>query len=282
MNKAQKSKQFLFTIPPLEDEEFEAIRGLIYKKSGIFLGKEKKVLVRSRLGKILRRRKIPSFKEYYKLVVGDTTGWEITQLLDAISTNFTQFFREKRHFEFLKEVIIPNCSKKRQIKIWSAGCSSGEEPYSIAIALLESVKDIKKWNIRILATDISTRVLEKAIRGFYQKEQLAPLSKITLHKYFLRGKGDWADYYQVRPEIKKMIEFKHVNLLKPFPFKIMFNVIFCRNVMIYFDKSTKEDLINRFSQVLVEGGYLFIGHSESLIGMRHNFRYIRPAVYQKV
>jgi len=282
VNKSQKSTQFLFTIPPLKNGEFEAIRSLIYKKSGIFLGKEKKVLVRSRLGKILRRRKIPSFKEYYKLIVGDTTGQEFTQLLNAISTNFTQFFREREHFEFLKEVIIPNCSQNRQIKIWSAGCFSGEEPYSIAITLLEKVKDIKEWNIKILATDISTRVLEKAIRGFYQEEQLATLSKVTLRKYFLRGNGDWAGYYQVRPEIKKMIEFKHVNLLKPFPFKIMFNIIFCRNVMIYFDRPTKEDLITRFSQVLVPGGYFFIGHSESLMGIRHNFKYIRPAIYQKV
>ena len=145
--------------------------GVLFTKKGIFLGKGKKVLVRSRLGKILRRRKIPSFKKYYKLIVGDTTGQELTQLLNAISTNFTQFFREREHFEFLKEVIIPNCSQNRQIKIWLAGCSSGEEPYSIVITLLERVKDIKKWNIRILATDISTRVLEKAIRELHQEEQ---------------------------------------------------------------------------------------------------------------
>jgi len=278
----QKPSQFLFVIPPLKDEEFEAIRKLVYKKSGIFLNEEKRDLVRNRLGKILRRKQISSFKDYYKLVIKDPTGQELIQLLDAISTNFTHFFRENQHFEFLKNTVILNCSQNKRIKIWSAGCSSGEEPYSIAITLLEAIKDIETWSVKILATDISTRVLEKAIRGVYQEEQLSTLPKVTLHKYFLRGKGLWAGYYQVRPEVKKMVEFKRLNLLEPFPFKTLFDVIFCRNVMIYFDRPTKENLITRFSQALVPGGYLFIGHSESLMGLKHRFKYIKPAIYQKV
>jgi len=278
----QKRGPFIFTIPPLTDDEFNAIRRLVYKKSGIYLTEEKRDLVRSRLGKILRRRGIPSFREYYRMVISDDSGKMLVELLDAISTNFTYLFREKDHFEFLKNVVIPQCASKKRIKIWSAGCSSGEEPYSIAITLLENIRDIKNWDVKILATDISTRVLEKAIRGIYKAEQLSAIPRATLRKYFLRGKGHWVNYYKVKPEVKSVIEFKRLNLLEPFPFKTMFDVIFCRNVMIYFDRPTKEDLVRRFTDCLVPGGYLFIGHSESLMGMKHNLKYIKPAIYQKV
>jgi len=278
----KKQISFIFTVPPLYDDEFEAIKELVYKKSGIHLTEEKRDLVRSRLGKILRRRGINSFWEYYRQVINDSSGKMLVEMLDAISTNFTHFFREKDHFDFLQTVVIPQCEPKRRLKIWSAGCSSGEEPYSIAITLFETIKDIKKWDVKILATDISTRVLKKAMLGIYQAEQLSTIPKLLIRRYFLRGKGNWAGYYKVKPELKKMIEFKRLNLLEKFSFKVKFDVIFCRNVMIYFDKPTKESLINRFISCLVDGGYLFIGHSESLMGMKHSLKYIKPAIYQKV
>ena len=279
---AKKKVQFLSTIPHLSEGEFEALRELIYKKSGIVLNEGKRDLIQSRLGKILRQQGIPSFKEYYHLVVNDYTGRELAQLLDVISTNVTHFFRENEHFNFLKSVVIPACDAKKSIKIWSAGCSSGEEPYCIAITLLETIKNIESWEIKVLATDISTRVLRKATIGAYQKSELAVLSKSLLHKYFQRGTSEWCDYYQIRPDVKKLIDFKRSNLLEPFMFKTKFNVIFCRNVMIYFDKTTREILINRFYKHLVSGGYLFVGHAESLIDLKHNFKYVKPAIYQKV
>ena len=268
----------MFNIPLLSDREFKAIRKLVYEKSGIALGDEKKSLVQSRLGKLLRKRGITSFKQYLQKVINDSTGEELTELINAISTNFTHFFREKEHFEFLKNVIIPTCNHKKIIKIWSAGCSSGEEPYSIAITLFEAIKDIKRWQVKILATDISTQVLKKAMDGIYKKEQLVTLSKTLLFKYFEKRQG----YYQIRPEIKGLIKFKKLNLLDPFSFNTQFNVIFCRNVMIYFDKQTKEQLVNRLYDYVMPGGYLFVGHAESLMGLKHKFRYVKPAIYQKI
>jgi chemotaxis protein methyltransferase CheR len=276
----------LFHTPEFTEADFQKISRLVYEKSGIHLTDSKKELVKARLGKRLRRGRFKSFAEYYRHVVNDPTGQEIVLLLDSISTNFTQFFREPQHFDYLQEQVLPALRlrggrHRRKVRIWSAGCSSGEEPYSIAITLLETLTPLSEWQIQILATDISTKVLAEAQKGIYLWEKVAHLPMPLLKKYFLKGEGRWASHVQVKAEVKGLVRFQRLNLMEPFAFPEPYDCIFCRNVMIYFDKKTREDLINRLYDCLEPGGVLFIGHSESLTGMRSLFHYIKPAVYKK-
>ena len=273
---------------PLEftETDFAKISRLVYDQSGINLHEGKQELVKARLGKRIRHGNFRSFREYYDYVVNDPSGEELVQLLDSISTNFTHFFRENQHFEYLKTEVIPwlkNCGRgnRRKIRIWSAGCSTGEEPYSIAITLLETVGKRFDWEPEILATDISTRVLGSAQSGIYTRNKVQTLSPDLIKKYFLRGENQWRDHVKVKPVVKEVITFKRFNLMESLLNKEPFDCIFCRNVMIYFDKETREALVNRFYNHLEKGGVLFIGHSESLTGMDHPFQYVKPAIYKK-
>ena len=270
----------------LTDADFKKISTLIYKLCGINLQEGKKELVRARLGKRIREGRFPSFRDYYQYVIQDPSGHELVHFLDSISTNFTSFFREQPHFDYLRTEILPEwmTAKKglnSRMRIWSAGCSSGEEPYSIAITLLEALENPAAWNIQILASDLSSKVLRVAQGGVYEKERIATLPVNLKKKYFLHGESGWQNYVRVKDSLKQYIEFKRLNLMEPFLFNEPFDCIFCRNVMIYFDKSTQTDLVNRFHNHLVEGGVLFIGHSESLAGILHRFQYVKPAVYRK-
>lgn len=272
----------------LADRDFEKFSRLIFETSGIALTGAKKELLRARLGKILRRRGIPSFRDYLELVEGDATGDEIVSLLDAISTNVTSFFREADHFRFLGDVAFPAIRKTRErsggkkFRAWCAGCSTGEEPYSLAITLRETLSVESGWDVRILATDISTKVLAAAREGAYAKQKLKEIPPRIVARYFAREPGrEGQDRYRVASELRSMISFGRLNLMEPYPFRGPFDVIFCRNVMIYFDKKTQGDLVERFHRYLAEGGYLFIGHSESLNGIRHPLQYVRPSVYRK-
>jgi len=271
---------FGFTI---NDKEFESFRELIYRESGIKLRDNKKDLLRQRLNKRMRTLGLGTFAEYYHLVEADRSRKELTELIDAISTNVTSFFRESKHFDFLTERALPEIMARkraavREIRIWSAACSSGEEPYSILFTLLENQEIVNGWSIKLLATDISTKVLAKAMKGEYLQEKMDGLTDLQLRKYFERSNEDWA----VRPKYREMIKFRWFNLITPrFPFRRPFDVIFCRNVMIYFDKPTREELIQKFSGALAPGGYLCIGHSESLANTRHDLKYIQPTIYRK-
>lgn len=272
----------------LSDREFQLFRALIFEKSGINLNEGKKELVRTRLGSKLRRGGYGSFRDYYNYVVEDRTGEELVSLLDAISTNLTSFFREINHFHYLKNIIIPEITERKkndsvkELRAWSAGCSSGEEPYSIAFTLADILQNAKGWNVKLLATDISTKVLTRAARGLYTEDQVKTVPKEMALRFLDKTDEDGERLYGVRPEIKGMIQFKRFNLMTPsFPFRRGFDFIFCRNVMIYFDKSTQQTLINKFFGALSEGGYLLIGHSESLTGVQHRFRYMQPTIYKK-
>jgi chemotaxis protein methyltransferase CheR len=272
----------------LSDREFQLFRALIFEKSGINLNDGKKELVRTRLGSKLRKGGYGSFRDYYNYVVEDRTGEELITLLDAISTNLTSFFREINHFSYLRNHIVPEIMEKkkndsaRQIRAWSAGCSSGEEPYSIAFTLTDIFQGTKGWDVKLLATDISTKVLARAASGVYTEDQAGTVPKDMASKFLDKTALDGDRMCRVRPEIKSMIQFKRFNLMTPsFPFRRGFDFIFCRNVMIYFDKPTQQTLVNKFFGALAEGGYLLIGHSESLTGVQHRFRYMQPTIYKR-
>jgi len=263
----------------LSQREFDQITELAYRTCGIDLKKGKRELVQARLGKKIRDRKLDSFKPYYESVVADTTGQELISLLDALTTNFTSFLREAAHFDLLRKTIVPGI--KGQIRIWSAACSTGEEPYTIAFSLLEELGIPAASRIHILASDISSRALAAAERGAYEAERFKDLPVDWLSKYLLRGSERWEGWYRVKPEIRRLIEFRRLNLMESFRPAQPFQVIFCRNVMIYFDKETQGQLVNRFASCLEPGGYLLIGHSESLTGLKHPYDYVKPAVYRR-
>jgi len=271
----------------LTDVEFRKFSKLVYDRCGIFLTDAKKELVKARLGKRIRGGQFKSFNDYFEYIVNDSSGRELIILLDAISTNYTFFFREPRHFEYLKYVFLPDLmirkrnQKNKKIRIWSAGCSSGEEAYSLVITLLEVIENPLFWDILIIGTDLSTRVLKIAESGIYPAEKAKDLPPFILKKYFLKGAEKLENYVRVKDYLKSYVQFQRLNLMEPFPFKNLFDCIFCRNVMIYFDKKNQAELVKRFYECLNPGGLLIIGHSESLTGIPHSFNYIQPSIYRK-
>jgi len=272
----------------LTDSEFQKFSSYVYDKCGINLHEGKKELVKARLGRILRQRDFRSFRKYYDYVVNDKSGHELILLLDSISTNLTYFFRELQHFDFLRAKALPEIvkikapSRNNCLRFWSAGCSSGEEAYSIAIAVSEVLHNREKWQIKILATDLSTKVLATASTGIYEKKKIDSIPYELRKRYFQKGDNRWKGYFRVKQEVRKNISFQRLNFRKEFHFNVPFDVIFYRNVMIYFNNPTKEALIGKLFQNLSNGGYLFIGHAESLTGIKHHLKYIQPSVYQKI
>jgi chemotaxis protein methyltransferase CheR len=263
----------------LSAADFDLISDLAHRTCGIDLSHGKQELIQARLGKKIREGKFASFNEYYRHVVADRTGEELAALLDALTTNFTSFFREPAHFEYLRKSVLP--SVDGPIRIWSAGCSTGEEPFTIAFSLLEELGPLASARCRILATDISTRSLEEAQGAAYPAERFSDFPVDCFGKYLLRGSHRWQGWYRLKAPLRDMVEFHRSNLIDPFHHPQPFQVIFCRNVMIYFNKTTQADLANRFARSLAPGGYLFIGHSESLTGLPHPYEYIQPAIYRK-
>lgn len=269
----------------LSDRDFTRFSKLVHENCGINLHEGKKELVRARLGKRLRETGSRDFKAYWKFLTEDESGEELVRMLDAVSTNTTSFFREEKHFHFLKETALPSYEKDKtgfkRLRFWSAGCSSGEEPYTLAIWLLEYFGANSPFDIKILATDISTKALAQAQGGVYTGKRLSTVPHVLLRKYFQRGCGRHEGNFRVKRRLKDIIVFKRFNLMEPFPFKEAFVVILCRNVMIYFRKKTRQMLINKLHESLLPGGYLLIGHSETLSGIDHPFKYITPGVHQK-
>ncbi len=271
----------------LSDKDFHRISDLVYEHCGINLHTGKKELVRARLAKLLRQRNFKTFQEYIKYVFADKTGKEFSILIDSLSTNLTSFFREKQHFDFLREKFLPRLMERKRknrnfrIRVWSAGCSSGEEPYSIAITLLEEIAGQGRWDVKILATDISTTILDTARKGVYGPKRIAPLSGMQKNKYLMMHRVNGEKVFEVAGSVRNIVIFKHLNLMKDWPIKAPLDFIFCRNVMIYFDKPTQQSLVNRFWDLLDSGGILFTGHSESLTGINHKFNYVQPTIYMK-
>jgi chemotaxis protein methyltransferase CheR len=262
--------------------DFEQISHIVYKYSGIRLTTGKEELVRSRLIKRLRSLSINSFSGYLRHVKNDRTRQELHTMIDALTTNKTSFFRENQHFEYVRARILPELKKRGSgLRVWSAGCSSGEEPYTIAMLLCEEWPQNDLKNVRILATDISSRILAKARAGEYEKENLKDVPPAYLSKYFNLLQSNPVRTYGIRDDIKKMVRFAHLNLMDEWPMKGPFDVIFCRNVMIYFDSATQGRLVQRFGDLLIPGGHLLVGHSESLVANSCGFKYVQPATYVK-
>ncbi|MBA4396500.1 MAG: hypothetical protein C0394_03835 [Syntrophus sp. (in: bacteria)] len=291
---ARKLIEFVFVIEKgrlmlnseLRDSDFEKISRLVYDHCGINLHDGKKELVKARLNKRLREGDFKSFGDYYRYVITAEGTDELVSMIDSLSTNVTHFFREENHFVKLRQ-ILPALLKKPagsgrsgRLRIWSAGCSTGEEPYSLAITVCQCAQD-RPVDVAITATDISTRVLHAAANGVYQQDKLKNVSLEVLKKYFQSGSGRWEGHCRMKKEIRDMVRFQRFNLMETPPPDFLFDVIFCRNVMIYFDKATQGALVNRFYTCLNKGGYFFIGHSESLTGLDHGFAYIQPSVYRK-
>ncbi|HRU65116.1 MAG TPA: protein-glutamate O-methyltransferase CheR [Spirochaetota bacterium] len=264
-------------IKRLTEEEFKKFAKLIYDESGIYMKDSKITLLSNRLRKRLAALSLNEFSDYYKYLeslTGEAKKKEYEELLDVVSTNETYFFRNERHFEALKDYCIPELvkiKKDKTLRIWSAACSTGEEPYTIAICIMESMKYLQGWNIEIIATDIAPSVLEFAREGYYSGRRIEKVPPEYLKKYFTlvdKEKG----LYRINDNLKKMVNFYYLNFFKnPFPKNL--DIIFCRNVMIYFDKAHQRELIANFYQSIYEHGYLFIGHSETLHSISDDFLY---------
>jgi chemotaxis protein methyltransferase CheR len=272
----------------MRDSDYDFIRDLVYSHSRINLGPDKRELVSARLGKRLRATNITSISDYCRFLQQKESGDELAHLIDAISTNHTFFFREPQHFEFLTKTLVPEMEARRatakwpSFNVWSAASSSGEEPYSIAIALLEYFGNRSTWPWRIEATDISHKILQKARVGVYREDAVSKASPSVIRTHFQKGFGPQDGNYRVKPHVQECVTFRQLNLLEGTPpFNEPFQLIFCRNVMIYFDRPTQEELVARLTRQLVPGGYLFVGHSESLSGVKHTLETIKPAIYRR-
>lgn len=275
------NNEFLMT-----DSDYKFLIDFIYKHIGIVITEEKRAMIYSRLSRRLRKLQLKSFKDYCQLLSADQKQEELPNLINAVTTNLTKFFREEYHFEHLKNDILladhPILSQNREnlgrkkLKIWSAGCSTGEEPYSIALTLLETIKDIYAWDISILATDIDTNVLSHASEGVYKDNGTLP--KTLVQKY---TESITPDSFRFKPNVKKLIEFKQLNFNKTWPALPIFDIIFCRNVVIYFDRQTQLKLFNSFADHLIDRGFLYIGHSENLYKLSDRFAMVGRTTYQK-
>ena len=265
-------------------KDFDKVRSFILKETGITLSEGKKNMVYGRLSRRLRQTGMNTFKEYIEFASQDNSE-ERVNFVNAITTNLTSFFREEHHFDFLKNTVIPHLMRKnartRKIRIWSAGCSTGEEPYSIAIALYESIPDIENWDVKILATDLDTNVLAHGRAGVYDAERITGLNKTRTSTWFLKGKGQHTGSVRVDSRLKSLITFNQLNLMKEWPMKGPFDFMFCRNVIIYFEKATQRVLFDRYSKLLVDDAHLFLGHSESLYKVSDKFELIGNTIYQK-
>jgi len=264
--------------PSLKAAEFAQIRRLVQDHFGLDLKEGKQGLVVARLGKALRRQGFTTFEQYCRHLSGDNTGVALAELADALTTNFTSFLREPSHFEFLQRAICPVLRDRNGFEIWSAASSTGEEPYSILFTLLEALGPAA--DVRVLATDLSTRALAGVSEAVYQAERIEALPADWRRKYFLRGNGKWQGWYRVKAEFRDRVRCRRFNLIADDLPSSRFPVIFCRNVMIYFNKATQGQVVRRLASVLEPGGFLMIGHSESLAGLEHGLEYVQPAVYR--
>jgi chemotaxis protein methyltransferase CheR len=266
----------------LTPAEFDFIRGLIRSYAGIVIGQNKRSMVQGRISRRMRELGISDVGEYLDYI---RTAPEVERdgLASALTTNVTAFFRENHHFDYLKTKFLPGLQERglRRIRAWSAGCSSGEEAYSIAITLMEALGDERAWDVGVLATDLDFNMIRFAREGVYPVERVERLPPEQLKRWFLRGGGSQDGQVMVRPELKRIVRVMPLNLLEEWPMKGPFDVIFCRNVFIYFDRDVKARIVDRYADLLPVGGLLFIGHSENLHGLTERFELIGGTIYRK-
>lgn len=279
MIREANEREFNFTI-----EHFNIIKDYIAEHAGIALADSKQQMVYSRLVRRLRAKNIPDFDAYLKLLQSDD-GSELINFINALTTNLTSFFRENHHFEFLTESALPwlevQNRNSRKIKIWSAGCSTGEESYSIAMTVMEYFKDKPEWDVEISASDLDSNVVQTAQNGIYAADRVKGIPKSRLKRWFLKGKGASEGMVRIKPELQRILNFRQLNLLHTWPWKDGFDIIFCRNVVIYFNKDTQRVLFGRFHENMKDKGHLFIGHSESLNKVSDRFKLIGKTIYQR-
>lgn len=266
----------------MDKKTFNKIREIVYEKSGISLGEQKEALVSARVSKRMRELSISDSRDYLKYVIEDESGEELVSLLDVISTNVTYFYREADHFDFLTDVFSNWVDDgQKRFRFWSAASSTGEEPYTMAITLLEALKG-RSVDLKILGTDISTIVLDKSRKGVYDEKRIEPVPRIFRARYFHKIKNNGSIEYSINDSLKKIVVFKRLNLsMPPFPMRGQMDAIFCRNVMIYFDNVVRKKLIDEMYRLLKPGGYLILGHSESLTAIPSDFKSVKPSVYIK-
>ena len=264
----------------MRPRDFDALRKVVHDFCGVDL-RGKEILVGSRLRGTVHQLGFPSLEAYLGEVTKNPGSELFAGMIDLLTTNHTSFFRERQHFDLLCEVVVPGIPERDPIRIWSAACSSGEEPYTILFSLYEKLGEALFSRAEILATDISTRVLAKAEKGLYANQSLERVPLPTRRRCLLKGTGTYADQCLVKRELRDLVTFKQFNLLESCSSHGMFQVIFCRNVMIYFDQATQEALVNRLAAQLAPGGYLLIGHSESLGGVKQPLHFVAPATYRK-
>jgi len=276
-----QNREFKFT-----KKNFDFLRKISNTRTGIVVPDDKFDMFYARLSRRVRKLGFSDFSQYCDFISSDSAGDEVLELVNAVTTNLTAFFRENHHFEFLKETVLPKLLREnkneRKIRIWSAGCSTGEEPYSLAITLKENLPANLHWDVQILATDIDSNVLAKASKGIYTEDRVKDIQKKILRSWFMQGKGSNAGSVRVKSEARSLIDFGQLNLMENWSVGDLKDVIFCRNVVIYFDRESKTKLINRYADNLKDDGYLFIGHSESLYKITDRFKLIGNTIYQKV
>lgn len=265
----------------MEKQVFDKFRTLIFDTCGIFLSEQKEALVSARIGKRMRALALGDFNAYYRHVVSDESGHELSELVNAISTNVTHFFREARHFQFLAETVRElSGNGQRELRIWCAACSSGEEPYTIAMTALDAMQ--KPMQLHLAASDISTKVLQMAKFGVYRDQDVRTVPPTLLKRYFQKGVGRASQLYRVKQQLRDLVSFQQINLsTPPYPIDRNLDAIFCRNVMIYFDHDLRRMLVHHFEQMIRPGGYLFVGMAESLTGIHKNLTTVEPSVYRK-
>jgi len=272
------SKEFEFT-----RDDFDYLRGIVTSTTGIVAPDDKYTMYYSRLARRLRSLGLADFRAYRNYLETNTES-ESIELVNAVTTNLTSFFREKHHFDYLRETLIPQKIQRndRSLRIWSAGCSTGEEPYTIAMTLMQAIPDPERWDIQVLATDIDSNVLASAGKGIYDASRVTDLDVNLLRRFFKKGSGANAGKVKVNPLLQQYIQFKQLNLLHDWPMREKMDVIFCRNVVIYFDKDTKTKLVDRFGDQLIDEGLLFMGHSESLYKSTQRFNLLGKTIYQLI
>ncbi len=273
-----KQREFEFTW-----DDFKKLRSLSNRYSGITVSDDKFDMFYSRLSRHVRRLGLDNFRAYTDMLLADKTKYEFTNFINAITTNLTSFFRENHHFDYLRDTVLPEILTKntmtKRIRIWSAGCSTGEEPYSIAMTVLENIPT--GWDAKILATDLDTHVLSSASAGVFKEDRISGLSDLRKIRWFKQGQGMQSDYARVASDLQQIIRFNQLNLMGNWPMKGPFDAIFCRNVLIYFDKDTKTRLADRFADILADKSTLFIGHSESIYRLSDRFKLIGNTIYRK-
>jgi len=263
----------------LSSKDYAAVSEFLHRRCGIRMREGKEALVVSRLGHRVRALRLPTLTSYINAVLDEELSGELPNFIDVLTTNKTGFYRESRHFDYLAAEILPQLVKRgREIKMWSAACSSGEEPYTLAITVRETIPPEFQHRVRILATDISTRIITAAKAGRYTGQQAQGIPKEQLKRWFT-AQGD--ETFEAKAQLKELVRFAQLNLMEAWPMRGPFDVIMCRNVMIYFDRETQERLVRRFAELLPPGGVLCVGHAESLNGLSHGLEQMQPAVYRK-